>query len=251
VKGVDPTESGLQILALLAGVILSSIVSGILVSRTGRYRLLTIASLVTMSAGILLLTGLRANTDLPVLWIWMFITGLGIGPTLSTFTIIIQSVVPFSRLGVATGSLVFFRQIGGSVGLAVVGTIFAQSFNSKLAPELVAQGVPADAAAQIAQQATGGQGAQLTQVGGNLADTLRATLPPQMQPFINNIVDGLHQAFSLAVADTFWFGLIATLVALGVVVVALPEVPLRGIVRRDTVAPASGRQPEMDAPPAG
>jgi EmrB/QacA subfamily drug resistance transporter len=250
VKGVDPTESGLQILALLAGVILSSIASGILVSRTGRYRLLTIAALVTMSAGILLLTNLRANTDLPVLWIWMFITGLGIGPTLSTFTIIIQSVVPFSRLGVATGSLVFFRQIGGSVGLAVVGTIFAQSFNSQLAPQLIAQGVPPDAAAQIALQAANGQGAQLTKVGGSLADTLRATLPPELQPFVDNIVSGIHQAFSLAVADTFWFGLIATLVALAVVVVALPEVPLRGIVRRGAAVPSSAARPEMEAPPA-
>jgi len=115
---------------------------------------------------------------------------------------------------------------------------------------LVAQGVPADAAAQIAQRATGGQGAQLTQVGGNLADTLRATLPPQFQPFINNIVDGLHQAFSLAVADTFWFGLAATLVALAVVVVALPEVSLRGIAPRTVTVPSPAGRPELDAPPA-
>jgi hypothetical protein len=53
----------------------------------------------------------------------MFLAGLGVGPTLSVFTIVIQASVPFSRLGVATGNLVFFRQIGGSVGLAVVGTI--------------------------------------------------------------------------------------------------------------------------------
>ena len=143
VKGVDPTDSGLQILALLAGVIFGSVASGLLVSRTGRYRMLTIVSIVTMAFGILLLTNLRAETDLPMLWVWMFVTGLGIGPTLSVFTIVIQSVVPFEKLGVATGSLTFFRQIGGSVGLAIVGTIFAQSFGDKLVPQLEASGVPA------------------------------------------------------------------------------------------------------------
>ena len=95
-----------------------------------------------MSVGILLLTGLTARTELPVMWAWMFITGVGIGPTLSVFTIVIQSVVPFDRLGVATGNLTFFRQVGGSVGLAVVGTLFAESFASRLVPSMQAAGVP-------------------------------------------------------------------------------------------------------------
>ena len=126
VQGVSPTESGLQILPLLAGVIISSIVAGALVSRTRQVQVDHDGALAIMSVGILLFTGLGARTDLPLLWGWMFLAGLGVGPTLSVFTIVIQSSVPFSRLGVATGNLVFFRQIGGSVGLAVVGTVFAQ-----------------------------------------------------------------------------------------------------------------------------
>lgn len=247
VKGVSPTESGLQVLALLAGVILSSVVSGILVSRTGRYRSLAIASLAVMSVGLLLLTGLRAETELPVLWAWMFITGLGIGPTLSVFTIVIQSVVPFEKLGVATGSLTFFRQIGGSVGLALVGTILAQTFGAQLQPQLVAAGVPPQAAGGIAAAALSGAGDRLTAAGTDLAATLSQVLPPQMQALIPAIVSGVHEAFSLAIADTFWFGLIATLLALGAVVVALPEVPLRGIVGRRAGAPAAAR-PGVEAP---
>ena len=243
VKGVSPTDSGLQILALLAGVILGSVGSGLLVSRTGKYKLLTIASLTTMVIGIVLLTNLRAETDLPVLWIWMFITGLGIGPTLSVFTIVIQSAVPFDKLGVATGSLTFFRQIGGSVGLAIVGTIFGQSFADKLAPQLLAAGVPAQVATQVATQAAAGGGSQLTAAGTDLGQVLSQFLPADLVP---KVIAGLHEAFSLAIADTFWFGLGATVLALIAVVVALPELPLRGMVPRG--AQAAGRATDVPLP---
>jgi EmrB/QacA subfamily drug resistance transporter len=244
VKNATPTDSGLQILALLAGVIIGSIASGLLVSRTGKYKLLTIASLTTMVIGILLLTNLRAETDLPVLWIWMFITGLGIGPTLSVFTIVIQSAVPFNKLGVATGSLTFFRQIGGSVGLAIVGTIFGQSFADKLVPQLVAAGVPSQAATQVAVQAAAGGGGQLTAAGTDISALLAQFFPADLVP---RIVGGLHEAFSLAIADTFWFGLGATVLALIAVVVALPEVPLRGMVPRGAQA---GSRPVESLPMA-
>ena len=91
VEGASPTESGLRILPLLAGVIISSILSGALVSRTGRFKWVVTGALAIMTVGILLFTGLGARTDLPVLWGWMFVAGLGVGPTLSVFTIVIQS----------------------------------------------------------------------------------------------------------------------------------------------------------------
>jgi EmrB/QacA subfamily drug resistance transporter len=233
VKGVSPTESGLQTMALLAGVIVSSILAGYLVSRTGRYKWIVTGSLAVMAVGILLLTGLTATTDLPVLWLWMFIAGMGVGPTLSVFTIVVQSVVPFERLGVATGNLTFFRQVGGSVGLAVVGTLFAESFASRLAPSLAEAGVPSAQVGVVAQLASGGR--DLTQVGGEgLAGQLSQV--PAIDGLVNEIITGIHQAFSLAVADTFWFGLGTTLLALAVVAVGLKEVQLRGMAARTALA---------------
>ncbi len=132
VNGSSATESGYQIFPLLIGLIGSSIISGILVSRTGKYKTIILAGLAIMAVGLVLMTQLRADTDIPVLWLWMFITGVGIGPTLSVFTIVVQNAVPFSQLGVATSNLTFFRQIGGSVGLAITGTIFG----SRLVEEL-------------------------------------------------------------------------------------------------------------------
>jgi EmrB/QacA subfamily drug resistance transporter len=242
VEGASPTESGLRILPLLAGVILSSILSGALVSRTGRFKWVVTGALAIMTVGILLFTGLGARTDLPVLWGWMFVAGLGVGPTLSVFTIVVQSSVPFSRLGVATGNLVFFRQIGGSVGLAVVGTIFAESFAQRLQPSLEAAGVPAQQAAAVAAMA--GSGGDLTQVSDvSLADQL-AQVPP-LQGVVDQVVQGIYQAFSQAIGDTFWLGVGATLVALVVVTIGLRDVPLLG---RST-AKEAGEEGLPEAPP--
>ena len=225
VQGVSPTESGLQVLPLLAGVIISSIVAGGLVSRTGRFKWILTGALAIMAVGILLFTGLGARTDLPLLWGWMFLAGVGIGPTLSVFTIVVQSSVPFSRLGVATGNLVFFRQIGGSVGLAIVGTVFAESFAGRLQPSLVEAGVPAQQAAAVAAMSASGN--DVTQVGGlSLPEQLAQV--PALQGIVDQAVAGIYQAFSQAIGDTFWLGLVATLVALVVVTIGLRDVPLLG-----------------------
>jgi EmrB/QacA subfamily drug resistance transporter len=224
VQNVSPTESGLQILPLMAGVITSSVGAGILVSRTGRYKWILSGSLLVMSVGILLFTGLGATTELPMLWLWMFLAGLGIGPTLSVFTIVIQASVPFSRLGVATGNLTFFRQIGGSVGLAVVGTIFADAFASRLSPALSAAGVPPQQVGMVLGFA--GDGGSLGQVTQTTLAQQLAQVPP-LEGFVDQVVTGVYDAFSAAIADTFWFGLLATLVALVVVVVLLRDLPLR------------------------
>ena len=88
-----------------------------------------------------------------MLWVWMFLTGLGVGPTFSVLTIVIQSVVPFEQLGVATGNLTFFRQIGGSIGLAIVGTIFGTTFQEDLPAQMFAAGVPQQALAVMQQAA--------------------------------------------------------------------------------------------------
>lgn len=228
VREISPTDSGLQTLALLAGLILSSIVSGALVSRTGRYKWLIAGSLLLTTIGLWLMTNLTATTELPMLWTWMFITGLGIGPSFSVLTIVIQSVVPFERLGVATSNLTFFRQIGGSVGLAIVGTLFATGFGDRLGPELVKAGVPAEVAGQLAS--TGGSD-RFTQIGESVRAGLEASLPTQLQPLLDQILAGIYQAFSLAVAGTFWLGVVMSVVALVTVVVGLPEVPLRGVSR--------------------
>jgi EmrB/QacA subfamily drug resistance transporter len=229
VNGSSATESGYQIFPLLIGLIGSSIISGILVSRTGRYKAIILTGLVLMTVGIALMTQLKADTDITTLWAWMFITGAGIGPTLSVFTIVVQNAVPFSQLGVATSNLTFFRQIGGSVGLAVTGTIFGTRLIEELPAQLTAAGVPAQAVSQISGAGTSALD-NLVGVGGNLGDQILATVPEAfraaVEPMIPMIVAGIHQAFTIGVTAAFQLGVVTTILAAGAALF-LHEIPLR------------------------
>jgi EmrB/QacA subfamily drug resistance transporter len=230
VQGATPTYSGLYTLALLAGLIISSVGSGILVSRTGKYKAVIMAGLAVMAVGLYLMSNIRADTPLPVLWSWMFITGLGIGPTLGVFTIVVQNAVPMRSLGVATSNLTFFRQIGGSVGLAALGTVFATRLADEIPVQIVAAGVPRQMVEQFTSQ-DGGNATNLFEVGKDLGATLLAAIPPQFQeavkPIIPNIVLAINEAFSLAVGQVFLIGVGSTIGALVIVTLFMRQVPLR------------------------
>jgi len=231
VHGFSATNSGLALLPLMVGLIFSSIVSGIIVSRTGRYKWLVVGAIVVMAVSTALMTQLTATTDLAVVWFWMFLAGLGVGPTFSVFTIIVQNAVPFHQLGVATSNLTFFRQIGGSVALAIVGTIFGSTFLEKIAPSMSAAGVPSDVVAGFGQATASGaiDFNNLTGVG-DLATMILTGIPaaarPAIEPFITQIVAGIHQAFSLGVAQTFWIGVAAAIIA-AVAAAMMQELALR------------------------
>jgi EmrB/QacA subfamily drug resistance transporter len=241
VKGVSPTESGLQTLALLAGLIVSSIGAGQIVSRTGRYKALILGSIVLMGAGLFLMTNIRPDTPLPVLWLWMFITGAGIGPTLSVFTIVVQNAVPFEKLGVATSNLTFFRQIGGSIGLAVLGTVFGTRFAQELSPQLTGAGVPGELVQQFAAAGGSGNAARFIEVGGDQGAALLAQVPEQfralVEPFLANILAGLHQAYSLAISEVFLIGAVLTVIA-GAVALGMRELALRSAMGPGQAKPA-------------
>jgi EmrB/QacA subfamily drug resistance transporter len=259
VAGSSATESGYQTLPLLAGLILSSIIGGILVSRTGRYKIVILGGLVLMTTGIFLMTNLHADTPLPVVWAWMFVTGLGIGPTLSVFTIVVQNAVPFRQLGVATSNLTFFRQIGGSVGLAITGTIFGTSLVDQVPVQMAKAGLPQPLVDQFANSGSGAL-EQLTGVGTDLGGQILAAVPeqfrPMVEPLIGQIVFAIHEAFTVAITHTFWVGVVTTIAAF-FVALALKEIPLRSHHGEASPAEATaagpvgeGRRPLSSAPAA-
>ncbi|HET7704336.1 MAG TPA: hypothetical protein VFK35_13125, partial [Candidatus Limnocylindrales bacterium] len=186
-----------------------------------------------------LMSNLRFDTPLPLIWAWMFVAGAGVGPTLSVFTISVQNAVPVRDLGAATGNLTFFRQIGGSIALAVTGTVLADTVAERIPTEMATAGVPAPLISAFAASGAGVD-VQAT-VGTDLGQTILAGIPEafqaQVEPFIGNIVEGIHRAFSLAVAQTFTLGLVVSLVALGAVLL-MREIPLRTFAPGE--APAGG-----------
>jgi EmrB/QacA subfamily drug resistance transporter len=254
VQNFSPTNSGLAALPLVAGLIGSSIASGLIVARTGRYKWLTVGAIVILAASMVLMSNLRADTPIPVVWLWMFIAGIGVGPTFAVFTLIVQNAVPFNMLGVATSNLTFFRQIGGTVALAIVGTVFGSAFQEQLVPSLRSSGVPDQIVTGFGQAASSGQVDfnQLTGTG-DLGQTILASLPqairPAVEPFIQNLVNGIHGAFSLAVGQTFWVGIGAAVLA-AIAASAMQELALRQHTPAQAAAAARSADGSRPAVPA-
>ncbi len=222
VQGVSYTDSGYRLLPFMFGLILASIASGQIVSRTGRYKPVILVGLVTLIAGMALMTQLRADTDGLMLAIWMFIAGLGVGPTFAVFTIVVQNSVPFKELGAATSDLTLFRQIGTTIGIAVAFTIFRLNFTWDLIREqLLGAGAP-EALVPVAPP-PGFDPAQLTNVSSSSGLDFMTLIPPEFQAAF---LDGIHRALSIAIGNSIWLGVAASAIAL-LTAFFLKEIPLR------------------------
>jgi EmrB/QacA subfamily drug resistance transporter len=131
-QGVAATTSGLSTLPLMIGIFSSSILSGRLVTQTGKYKALMIGGLVVTFAGIWFLSRMTAETSrLDLAW-RMLVLGIGLGPGQSLFSLAIQNAMPLNQLGVVTSSSQFFRQIGSTMGVAIFGTFLTANLNTGL-----------------------------------------------------------------------------------------------------------------------
>ncbi|TMB51588.1 MAG: MFS transporter [Chloroflexi bacterium] len=239
VQGSSATISGYQILPLLLGLIVSAITTGQIVARTGRFKAIMVSSLVVSAVGLFLLTNLRPDTPAPLIWLWMAIAGVGVGPAFAIFTLVVQNNVPPRELGTGTSSLTLFQQVGGTVGLAITGSIFGSVLLEEMPKQIQAAGVPADFAARFAQ----GGGSALNNFGGvgNLGASILASIPEQaraqVQPLIPAIVRGIHEAFSIATASTFVLGIGTALLAALVVLVLMPATRMHVASSQPAMAP--------------
>jgi len=120
VFGLSPTNSGLASLPLMVGLLIASIGSGQIISRTGKYRIFPVTGTIVLAAGYLVLTFLTYDKPLWFIFIAMFLIGLGLGQMMQTLTLASQNSVLPTQMGVATGASTFFRQIGGTLGVAVL-----------------------------------------------------------------------------------------------------------------------------------
>jgi EmrB/QacA subfamily drug resistance transporter len=225
VQGLSATASGYRTWPLMLGLILSSTLSGIIVSRTGKYKLMLIGAAALLTLGMFLMTMLQITTGYWTLSLWMLIAGLGVGPTFSVTTVAMQNAVPVRRIGVATSNLTFFRQIGGSVGLAIAGSIFASTFASQLPNKLASAGVPPAIVSQFAQ-GSGAATNSLTGVG-DLSSHLNAQLPAAARALIPHITTGIQSDLSASIAGLMWLGAAASAAAFLLFLLRLPELPLR------------------------
>ncbi|HUX80866.1 MAG TPA: MDR family MFS transporter [Candidatus Paceibacterota bacterium] len=132
VRGYSATKSGLLMLPLVFGLFLASIVSGRLISHTGKYRLFPILGTAITIYGLWLLSHVGVATSQWTLSIWMFITGLGIGSYMQVMTLAVQNAVHPKDLGTATSTVTFFRSIGSTIGTAILGAVLIARFSTHL-----------------------------------------------------------------------------------------------------------------------
>ncbi len=256
VKGATPTKSGLLLIPLTAGIMLSAIVSGQLISKTGRYKIFPVIGSVLMVIGMVLLHLVAVDTPFWQTSIFMAVFGLGLGNTMQPITLAVQNAMPPTDIGVATSSATFFRQMGGTLGTAVFLSVLFSS------------------------------------VGGKIKDAFRAAIPtPQFQAALHDpsvlanpanrpVLAALHEGgkvsgsaindtafiqrldkvlarpfqvgFSNAMDLVFLIGA-AVLVVGFLLLLFLPEIPLRtqsAMAARQAGSP-TGERPEPDLAPPG
>jgi EmrB/QacA subfamily drug resistance transporter len=133
VRGDSPTESGLQLIPVMAGVLIGSIGSGQIITRTGRYKVFPVVGTGLATVGMLLLSRLDADTPVALGALYMLVMGLGLGLVMQVLVLAVQNAVDYAQLGVATSGATLFRSMGGSLGTAVLGAIFSNRLASELA----------------------------------------------------------------------------------------------------------------------
>ena len=221
VQGVSPTISGLRLVPLMAGLLLTSITSGILISRWGRYKVFPILGTALMTVGMYLLSMLGVSTGTLASSVYMFVLGAGIGLVMQVLIIAVQNVVPYGDLGAATSGATFFRSIGGSFGTAVFGAIFSAQLGGNLRHYLAGKPVPAGF-----NPSAGSSPAAL------------AKLPPAVHL-------GYQEAFATSLHTVFLVAVPISAVAFGLSWL-LKEVPLR----QTSTAPNPGQSLAPTAAPA-
>lgn len=211
VKGASPTGAGLQLLPLTVGIMGASILSGQVISRTGKYAFFPVIGTSLMLVGLLAFSQVGADTPLWQTGVVMLVFGAGLGLNLQPLLLAVQNAVSPRDLGVSTASATFFRQIGGTIGVAVFLSILFSSLPGRLASAIAAM-TPADQAAL----------AKATPAGG--ADVLTDS------SFISALPDALARPYLVSFSQSMdlVFLCAAAVAAIGLVVVLfLPALPLR------------------------
>lgn len=147
VDGVSATTSGLRTLPMVIGMLTTSMGSGVIVGRTGRYKVFPVAGTAVMAVAFFLMSRMDPSTSAFVQSLFLVILGAGIGMCMQTLVLIVQNTSSFDDLGVATSGVTFFRTIGSSFGAAIFGSLFTNFLHSRIGPAMIASRAPAAAAA--------------------------------------------------------------------------------------------------------
>jgi EmrB/QacA subfamily drug resistance transporter len=132
VKGSTPSEAGMQMLPMMGGLLVMSVITGRVISKIGKYRMFPIGGTFLVAVAMTLLARLEISTPIHVMYLYMGLLGLGLGMVMQVLILAVQNTVEFKHMGVATSGATLFRSIGGSVGVAGFGAVFSNGLASRL-----------------------------------------------------------------------------------------------------------------------
>jgi len=226
VLGSSATSSGSFLTPMMLGMVVGSVLSGQAVSRLGgHYRAQILAGLAIMGAGIFLLSRMTVDTAQARVVFDIVLVGLGMGTALPLYTIAVQNAVPYSIMGVVTSSVQFFRQIGGTLGLAVFGSLMANRFASGLGTQLPASVKEALPAGALSELSSNPQALMSPDALASLEDMFSG-LGAQGAEMMQQLMQALREALAGAITDVFLLGL-ATVAVAFTISIFLKEIPLK------------------------
>lgn len=218
-KGEGPTDAGLLLLPLMMGLTVAAVMAGLIITKTGRYKVFTVLGPLVAGGGMLLLQTVEPSTSRTAITLYMITVGLGIGLCMQVLVLVAQNTASPETIGVTTSTVAFLRTIGGAVGVAVLGAVFSRQVT-----------------AGLADLAPGGSIDIPTGPGATVSSDAIAQLPPDVRAtYVGAFADALTDVY-LWIAPAF--------AAAALIAVALPNVPMR----HEGPAAAAESAARMDQP---
>ncbi|MBO8172863.1 MAG: MFS transporter [Bacillaceae bacterium] len=222
VIGVSATQSGLITMPMTVSMVITSAIVGQIMTRTGKYKKVGILGMAIMAGGMYLLTTMDMETGSFTVVVYMIIMGMGLGSSFPVFTLTVQNGVSHRFIGVATSSVQLFRQLGGTVGVSLMGTLMSSRMGEEIRSRLAGM---QEMDPQLMENMEAIQNPQVLMDPDKIA-AAQAQVPPEMAAVFEKVVLVMKESLSVAIAHTFSFGLILLLLAV-VASLFLKEIPLR------------------------
>lgn len=224
VMGTSAAKSGFVMMFMTLSMVVFSAITGQLVTRTGKYKKLALTGLTIMGVGMYLLTLMSTETSNVSAALHLVILGCGLGMAFPIFNLTVQNAVPHRELGVATAAIQLFRQMGGTVGVSIMGTILSTRMESRLTdgvtkdPDLAAN-------PEIAEKWKALKDPQILLSPEQLA-AIKSQIPPEMSGLFERFIDFLREAMNYGLSGVFLMGTGVMILAL-LLTLFLREIPLR------------------------
>lgn len=219
-RGATPTEAGVMTIPMIAGLLLASVAIGALITRYGHWKPYLVVGGVLLTAGSFLLSTIHYDTNFALVSVYMFLLGAGVGMTMQNLVLVVQNTADPTQMGVASSGVTFFRSLGGTVGVSVMGAALASQATTLTAER---------------QGAIGAAIAALGERGAAIAQQLQSGTIPQVSALPEGLREIIEDIYAQSIAHSFLIGVPVAIVSL-IAILFLPNTPLTRMTTTERIA---------------